>query len=276
MKIIYTAILFCSYYVTNAQTVLNYSFENVNTPPCAFNLPNATLNGQILDVTAFGTYGDCDVMSGTCGYGAPQQGNWFFALSVPPQPTTLSDAIAMKLSSPLIAGSTYQLSLYGKKDGGYASNPVEIGYSVNDISQGTVVDTVPAFASTTWTNYIITFTPTISAQYITLFAQPLTYGWNHIDNVQLQMVSGVNDFNNVNSQWNVFANSNQLQLNFYSVFKNALITVYDLQGKRVAEKNSGSTNKIFIDVSAFSSSFYFVKVKLDDTYESTKKILLIK
>lgn len=276
MKILYTSILFCSAIIAKAQTVLNYSFENVNTPPCAYNLSNTALNGQILDVTAFGTYGNCDVMSGTCGFGTPQQGNWFLGLSVPPQPTTLSDAIAMKLSTPLIAGTAYQISFYQKSDAGYATNPLEVGYSTNDISQGTVVDTIPLLTAINWTNYTLTFTPTISAQYITFFVEPFQYGWNHIDNVQLQVVSGINSVETAHNAWTVSSNKQQLQINFNSGFKNAIITVFDLQGKPVVEKNIANTNRIYIDTFTLTQSFYFVKVLFNNSVASIKKISLIK
>ncbi len=273
-KLLLSTVMVCASFFAHTQNVLNFSFENVNTPPCAYNLSNAALNGQILDVTAFGTYGDCDVMSGNCGFGTPQNGNWFFGLSVPPQPNPISDAIAMKLSSPLVAGTTYTLSLYGKKDVGYPANPLEIGYSVNDVTQGTVVDTIAPFASASWTNYTVTFTPSISAQYITLFVQPILYGWNHIDNVQLQIVSGTNQFNSLNNGWAFFQQNEQLEINFLSTQKNTTITVYNLQGKLVAEKKLCSQSSSFISTKNFSSSVYWICIMHEDGLVESKKFFL--
>ena len=186
----------------------------------------------------------------------------------------LTDAIAMKLSAPLISGTLYQLSFFQKKDAGYASNPLQVGYSLNDTTTGTVVSTIPAFTSTAWVNYTITFTPTVAAQYVTFYAMPAFYGWNHLDNVQLQIASGINEQQTLNNNWTISQNENQLEINFKNVFKTAVISVYDLQGKLVSEKQTNSCTKTFVDANRFSNVVYFVRVIFDDAAISTKKILL--
>jgi hypothetical protein len=170
------------------QALLNPSFENVNSPLCAYNLSNANFNSVTLNVTAFGSYENCDIVHSSCGYGAAHHGDWFIGLSVPPG-GGVSDAVAMEVSPPLQPGLTYQLTFYHKKDAGYDANEMEVGFSTSPVMQGTVAGTVAAPASTGWAPASVFISPNTAAAYITLNAVATQYGWNHIDDFSLTQVS---------------------------------------------------------------------------------------
>lgn len=250
--------------ISFSQTILNPSFENVNSPPCAYNLSNSAFNAVILNVTAFGTYGDCDIINSTCPYGTAHQGDWFIGLSVNNVAPLLYDAIAVKLSSPLIAGFTYQFSFYQKKDTGYSSNPLEIGYSVNGSTQGTVVTTVSPVSSTSWVQNVVYITPNYNTSYITIAAQPVAYGWNHLDDLQLTNVTSIYNLFSTDGSFSIFPDPFQNEITIslpvnYGYKLPADLKIFDVYGKEVLSQHINETNTRF-QTSNFPPGNYFLKV----------------
>jgi hypothetical protein len=281
MKIkLLAAILVWACVVNNVkgQTILNPSFENVNSGFCAYNLNNSTFNGLILNVTAFGTYENCDIINSVCGYGTAQQGDWFIGLSVPPG-GILYDALAMELSSPLQAGQTYTLSFYQKKDAGNDSNPIDIGYSLNDTSLGVLAASFPPVPFTTWTLYTVVFTPSLNAAYITLKAEPTTYGWNHIDNLQLTNGTAVEEENPNASELITYPNpaNDKINISFpATASENVTIQIHSIKGETVFAEENKSTAPITnyqLPVTNLTNGIYFLSLQTDEKL-ITKKIVV--
>ncbi|MFI5218043.1 MAG: T9SS type A sorting domain-containing protein [Bacteroidia bacterium] len=273
-KIILLFALAIGMYAAIGQTILNASFENVNSPPCAYNLSNAAFNSVVSNVTAFGTYGDCDIIYDTCGYGTAHQGDWFIGLSVP-MAANVGDAIAMELSSPLIAGQPYQFSFYQKRDAGYQSNYIAVGYSMNDTSQGTVFANFLPVAPSLWLLFSTVFTPTVSAQYITLSATPSVYGWNLIDDLSITNISGIDPATqNPQSDFTVYPNPASEFVVISSEFgEGDEIRITDVLGKTIFTKTIVSPISDFeFRISAFKAGVYFVTLS-NEKESVTKKLV---
>jgi len=213
-------------------------------------------------------------MSNSCPYGMAQQGNWFIGLSVPPS-LVIYDAIAVELSSPMIAGQTYQLSFYQKRDAVYYPNPLAVGYSVNNFSQGTLVDTIPPVTSTNWTQYFVTITPAANAQYITFSAIPITYGWNHLDNLSLTNITGMNEQLNAENLFSAFPNPvrDKFQISFHQTSKSS-IEFFNSFGQKIKTLFEGiiSEEQMEFDIKDLTQGIYFLKMNSDGN-ELVKKLI---
>src|SRR5688572_4886585 len=125
VKIVIYALLF-SFNGLNSQTFLNGSFEIHTVSSDQINMTNPAFNGIMANTFAFGTYGDMDVItSGSWGGSAGgQQGSWYVALT-----GGGTDMFSMRLSAPLVAGTTYTVRFYDRCDAGFASTRILIGQS---------------------------------------------------------------------------------------------------------------------------------------------------
>ncbi len=170
--------------MTNAsfsQNFLNGSFEN-NTCGVSdqINLANAGFNGFMANTNAFGTTGNMDIIrSATWGGGGAQHCTWYVALT-----GSGTDAFAMTLNTPLIAGSTYTISYYDRKDPGYPGFPVQISLSTVNNAAGTVIYTAPvAPTNNTWVQRTFSFVAPNNGQYIVVTQNGgNTSSWVHVDN----------------------------------------------------------------------------------------------
>jgi PKD repeat protein len=177
---------------TNAQSILNGSFENNTAVSDQINLPNANFNSMMPFCNGFGTYGDIDIITSNTYCGLAEDGDWYIAFT-----GSGTDAVAFSLSSPLIAGLTYTVSFFDRGCPSWTPYPFDIGVSASNTSFGTTVLTgtqVPV--SNTWTQRFVTFTAPFNADYITVMMNAGGLGdWAHIDNFCLgncspQVVAG--------------------------------------------------------------------------------------
>jgi hypothetical protein len=167
-----------------SQRFINGSFENnVANGIDQINLSNADLNSKLPGVTAFGTYGDVDIIkSSAYGGGGAQDKNWYIAIT-----GGGTDIIALTLSQPLVKGKKYRLSFYDRKDGAHASHPVQVGLSLSNSAFGSVIYTSPEVpVLNVWTRRTFTFIATDNAKFITVQMQSGGISdWANIDNFVL-------------------------------------------------------------------------------------------
>jgi hypothetical protein len=175
--------------VQSTSIILNGDFENTRfSPGCHFNLPNATLNSGLADITAFGDAHEIDFMNtgGDCGFtGVPQSGAAKLAINRQGAggPT---DAFSFNLSGPITAGNSYTVRFYAWAyiDCDPEIGAVEIGTSSSPTSFGTIVYSgLPTL--TGWTLLGGTFTAAANATYLTVRVAANADCWNHIDNFSL-------------------------------------------------------------------------------------------
>jgi len=174
-------VFFATYQVSLAQTFLNGDFENNSAIGDQINLTNAGYNAQMSNSTAFGTYGDMDIITSAVYTGGPQSGCWFVAFT-----GGGTDMISLQLSSNLIAGNSYTISFWDKADGGFTPMPFEIGVSTTPATFGSLVYTAPVAATVgVWTQRTFTFTSPITALYVTVSTQGVLGNWSQVDNFQM-------------------------------------------------------------------------------------------
>ena len=164
-----------------SQTFINGDFENNSANNTdQINLSNVALNAMLPGVTAFGSYGDVDIInSSTYGGTGAQHQSWYVAIT-----GGGTDIIALSLSKSLIAGKTYSISFYDRKTNGYAANPIQIGLSSTNTDFGSVIYTSPNTPTdNVWTKRSFTFTAQQSGQYITVqMPEGDIYTWAQVDN----------------------------------------------------------------------------------------------
>ena len=234
LKSVLITILFVASGRVSAQVFLNGDFENNTAGTDQINLSNATFNSMMSDVTGFGSYGDIDIITSATWCGLAQSGNWYIAFT-----GTGTDAAAIKLSQPLVAGNTYTLSFYDRGATGYIPYPFDIGLSTTNNSFGDTVligTQTPVVCS--WTQRIISFVAPNNGQYLTVWMDGGGLGdWAHVDNFQFLTAANYNN--------TCFGDSTQFSISNTGTLAGALWNFDDI--------NSGSNNTS----STFNPTHYF-------------------
>lgn len=177
--------------VAGSNLVLNGGFELTSATGCEFNLSNATLNTRLAHVTAFGSAEEVDVMKDPAGcvIGPPHGGVVKIGLSSQ-NAGGLSDALAMELSAPVIAGSSYAVSFFGWAHPDAVlpeyRGAVEVGLSNDPNTFGTsVFFGIPGPDG--WQEFSSEFVAPVGATYLTLRQNNNGDIWNHVDDVSLTL-----------------------------------------------------------------------------------------
>ena len=251
------------------QTFLNGSFE-VTTANCNYGLSNPMFNSMMSNNFAIGSASQIDIMQSTCGYGTAEQGNYFIGLAVDIN-NTLTDGVAFKLSSSIIAGNTYLLKFYARKDAAYNANLLEVGYSADSISFGTSTYTA-SLPTTSWGLVSFQFTPSINCKFITIRTIAGTYGWNFVDDFTITETTGIHDYLNESNSIHLFPNPTSSDVTINSEKEIASILVYDFTGKLV-RRIEANTFESKIDMSALAKGFYTFTIISKDSSQKTIKVV---
>jgi hypothetical protein len=251
------------------QTFLNGSFETT-TANCNYGMVNVNFNNTVSNNFAFGSASQIDVMNGTCGYGTAQQGNYFVGLAVDIS-NTLVDAFSLKLTAPLVAGNTYVLNFYGRKDPGYNANLVEVGYSNDSLSFGNTINTA-ALPTTSWGLVSFSFSPTINCKYITVRTIAGTYGWNFVDDFTITETTGIVDNMMDSPSVHLFPNPTATHVTVSSDKQIASVLVYDFTGKLMRQIQA-NTFESTVDISDLPKGFYSFNITMNDRSQKTMKVV---
>lgn len=171
---------------SNANLILNGSFEQNNASDTQYNMTNALFNSTVSNVTAFGNAEEIDLIQGN-PYGlAPTDGRWKLAIHRRFAPDGPVDAFALHLSSPVIAGQSYTLEFDAHAETSFdpGLGPVEIGLSSSATSFGTLIFSTGNLSTTSWTRFTHSFVSPVNASYITVRVGN-TETWAHVDNFVL-------------------------------------------------------------------------------------------
>jgi hypothetical protein len=187
MKYIITLLLFLFPITNLAQAFLNGNFEQTTATENQINLSNYSFTTQMPYTTAFGSRGNVDIIKSKKYCGLAQKGDWFVALT-----SNGTDAISMKLSSPLIAGHEYILTFHDRacERHGPASY-TQIGISDTISRFGTLIHQAKIPIDETWTRRIIKFIAPVNASFITVKGKGVdslvisTLHWLQVDNFSL-------------------------------------------------------------------------------------------
>jgi len=191
-KLILLLVLFM-FMFAHGQSLINGSLESTAAPWCYDNLSNGAFNGDMPGANAYGGASELDIywQNGCWYFPATAFGDWFTVLDVMWTSPLKYDALNLKLTSALVTGKTYSLSVWTAAEihaNSVLATPITVGISTKNNTQGTIIDTIPAPPKDgQWHNYIITFTCPISGiLYISFTAAgDTTYRWTAIDNIEL-------------------------------------------------------------------------------------------
>jgi hypothetical protein len=164
----------------SAQCFVNGDFENHKAKSDEINLSNDAFNKMMPGVTAFGSYGDVDIIHSSAygGAGAASK-DWYIALT-----GGGTDIIAIELSEALTQGKKYTISFYDRAAAGYPAFPIQIGLSNNSMAFGTAVyDFNVKAVNDTWTRREFSFVAPMSGRYLTVqMPEGTIQTWVNIDN----------------------------------------------------------------------------------------------
>jgi len=168
--------------------ILNGSFEHTSlSVACHSNLSNAELTEAVDHVTAFGAYDQPDLYIDGCYGSESSDGTFHVGLGA----TTVTDAIALELSTPLTAGVRYRIRFMAHhgETGGATSTVVELGVSTQPTSFGVLIGSTPQLPAAPPSPYTFDHIATTAATYVTLrVAIDGDLGWAMIDDVRLEPV----------------------------------------------------------------------------------------
>ncbi len=188
IKLLFAAILLLSIAVTShgQNLIINGDFENNKLTYDTINCTTPAFNSLISDVISFGTEPNPDIIesNGYCNW--PEHKKWYIALT-----GGGTDAVALKLSSKIVAGNVYALSFWdeGCNFGLYG---FKVGISTNDSTFGTEVYKAPNSVQSVWKNRLDTFTAPVSGLYLTIEGWNGDIGcWNQLDNMSLISLSSL-------------------------------------------------------------------------------------
>ncbi len=261
-----------SVHCASGQTFLNGDFEST-TGSCSFNLPNVTFNGMMSDCNAFGAADQCDIINSSCSFGTAHSGSFFIGLAVDITDTN-ADAVALKLDVPLVTGKLYVIRFFNKKDAGYNTNLLEVGYSTDSSSFGTAIDTA-ALPGTTWTLVSMAFVPTAPALFITVRTIPGAYGWNHVDNFSISDLTGVNEQSHIASKIKLYPNPASSFINVELDEEQPIqsIILYSSDGRVVNSINNLHSTLYNLNLEGLSAGIYFLDCQ---TANGSERVRMVK
>lgn len=180
-KIVNLLILFVSINVFS-QSFVNGSFEvTTASMTCNYNLDNATFNGLMSNVTAFGAGNEMDILIDGCYTSLIPDGVRAAGIA------GSRDEIAMDLTAPLTVGEEYTISFWTRSEISFRPRgDVEVGCSTSPTDFGTSIF-VATTVEETWVNHVFTFTATEASTYITVRNVAGAIHWNHIDNFVMEV-----------------------------------------------------------------------------------------
>lgn len=186
-KINLVILLYFSVQTLIAQDFLNGNFEINSAGGDQINISNSLFNSLMPNTTAYGTFGNMDIVTSSSYCAGAQSGNWFVCLT-----GGETDAVTMALSSPLLAGQTYTMSFFDRACNAFSSGTMPVRIGVTDVSgtTGNVVYTAPLPSNGSWNERVFSFVSPINASFISVTLDFTTTGtntfmWAHVDNFKI-------------------------------------------------------------------------------------------
>lgn len=266
----------CAAQTIHAQSFKNGSFEPIaGTKACDYLYNNQFSNGMNKGIYAFGntaiggTVGKIYLESDTCGGQSAKEGTHFVSLS---SNDMQADAIAMELTSPLVANKNYTVQFYNKKGMPLVPIGLEVGYSNDTSNFGTLIGSCPVPTDTNWTLQSFTFKPTSSSKYITLRGVKTTvigYSMTPVDAFSLRFAADVAEAEHTFSLTpypNPFTEYTQLQLDA-DIKLPCSMELTDLTGKIIRKEEEITKRNTVIKRADLPAGTYLLKIK-DNTQKT--------
>lgn len=169
-----------------ANLVLNPGFETNSASSTQFNLSNSDLTTTVSNVTGFGGGDEIDLITTGNGYFfGPLSDSW--SLVIHDKLDGSVDAFSIQLSTPLVVGATYHLSL-NAANARFETNMFEVGTSLSATGFGSIVFSGSP-AGQVPTQYSTTFVANSPDLFLTIRAGETSgSGTTVVDNFSLTLV----------------------------------------------------------------------------------------
>ncbi len=286
MKRLYLALIAAVFLLTNtyAQSFVNGSFESAYPNPGSCNYLHDTGLSAYTNAadTGFGTADNIAYFGAEnsfCNYGLAADGLSYIGLT---SNTTKYDVIALKVNPAMQAGHAYTVTFKYKSSLSPAVVKMDLGYSANNYTTGTLIDTIPPppASDTIWRNLSYPFTPTIACSWITLKAELTTFaGYSFIELDDFALLGGSSGVEELNKdKYTISPNpaSGYVQVSGTAAIKNLSVNIADISGRVLISticQPQNAVNKI--DISNLAPGFYLLQIN-DGTEIVTKKLEVIK
>ncbi len=309
MKKIALLFVLSSCFAFGQNLVPNPSFETYSVCPTVGSYPeNAigwqkSLNNNIsphhtdyYNSCATGAY---DVPTNAYGTQAAYDGNGYMAITMkaPSIGASYRENIYIALSSPLVAGAIYSVSMQASlaDDFKYSSNKIGVKFSkvpnfpINNVSHMFAANQVTS--SVTWTQISGAFQADSNYTYIAIgnffddantaettvcAACPQAFNFYYIDAISVTLLtpSKTNEYLSVLENVTVFPNPATGKIALKSLAsENYKISVINAVGQVVLKADSSLLHNGEIDISAYSKGLYFVEIECNN-FTTTKKLVI--
>lgn len=235
--------------------ILNPGFEtNSLATGCYVNRTASFVNSSLSNITAFygGSSDGIDIgVSSPCYAGGANSGTTHIVMAGLSGPN-MFESISFGLSTPIIAGQTYDLKFYAANSNPIAGQSLSVGISSIANSFGSPAVIVPLNSTAAYTLYSASFTASIGGNYLTI--EPTTLGqfWFGLDDFSLELSQTMGTIEmSFSNNFKVFPNPTSGSV-FLSNYYSLILT--DLTGKIILEKQN--TNSF--DMTIQPAGLYFL------------------
>lgn len=284
MKFIYVLFTACTMLpaIVNAQSFVNGSFESSNANPGSCNY----LNNDGLSTYTNGAdtgYGPANNIAyigapaTNCVHGLAHEGSAYIALS---SNKTDFDAIAMRVSPALQAGKSYTISFVYKASLSGPAITTRLGYSTNNNSDGTLIDSIPSPSTqdTIWKPMTYTFSPATAAEWITLKAEISAfngYSFIEFDDFKLMYAQDVTDVLAVKG-YSVSPNPAAGYININTLYNKPInVVITDMTGRAILKTESTPKNgNVTIRTDEIPGGLYLINMN-NGEHSATEKIFVV-
>lgn len=264
-----------------SQSFINGDFEINTSVDCDYNLVDSVFNTRISNITAFGKgyfppaggyVGETDLQTLGC-YLDPQSGNWCIGLSS--DTTSTSDAIAIELTTNLIAGNAYELSfyIYGNTSFHNALSNIEVGETQSDTLFGTLIDSISPDTNN-WKHVLLVFTATQNSSHISVRTKIGMPGWTQIDNFSITPTTTSVEEHNQKPVLIAYPSpaSTNVNVEFHEYITSGVVSIISLSGQLLSKSRIDYNRDINLDLKSIPSGVYLIRIESDQFSESVRLI----
>lgn len=262
----YLFLIFCMILTNSkAQSFINGSFENTTSSGCDYNNNASDFNAVMTNINAIPQTEQIDIQRDGCFISNIPDGDITIGLS-------MTDAIAIELSSPLISGNTYDISFDAYSNTGFESSiaNVQIGVSTLANSIGSIIYTTSITTQDVWNEFIIEdFVAPNNGNYITVSLTNLNSGWTQIDDFNITTNTLSKNGYEYSNTIKIHPNPTTDFITISGLKNRENFRVYDILGTEIIKGEIIDNGEIAIK--NFSNGIYFLKFDNGNTIKFIKE-----
>ena len=252
---------------TNAQNILNGSFENNNATDCNTSFAISGLSPNLSNFNVVYSGGTCLLISSlNCNVNFASDGDWYLMLNS--NFVGYGFVSMLDLSSNLIAGNQYTISydFINPIDTiplqSAFSDTLEIGYSDTLDYNSTIIVNKFSGNSSSWQTHTFSFIPIINARHLVLGYGSFGSRF-YIDNIRiLNTLSNPKVLNSLKPIICPNPSNNNISINNINLNKFIDISIYNIDGTLISKQFSTKD----IDVAFLTNGYYILEVKCANSF----------